>query len=36
MCGEEVSMSGRPEMERYLESCQTEFWQGASKTTGKR
>jgi ubiquinone/menaquinone biosynthesis C-methylase UbiE len=28
MCGEEVSMSGRPEMERYLESCQTEFWQG--------
>ena len=21
-------MSGRPEIERYLESCQTEFWQG--------
>jgi ubiquinone/menaquinone biosynthesis C-methylase UbiE len=26
-CEEEVSMSGRLEIDRYLESCQTEFWQ---------
>jgi len=25
---EENSMSGCPDIERYLESCQTEFWQG--------
>jgi SAM-dependent methyltransferase len=24
----EIFMSGRPEIERYLESCRTEFWQG--------